>query len=257
MTYRLNSDLFHFKFKNKIIYDEVYRSIHRIRVITESYSKLRQIKLLISRRYKQMTIHLYYYNTGIYIKHDVQPRSHKELNVEINKLFSDEFRLDGEFLDPLRDTSITLGILYLTLDKIAVECKLSPKKLKFVMNQLFDSTFSIHNRMDIIKWISLLLIGEDHITKDKEPILARLPTYIRHFPMVFSYDPQLHLENYRFSNATEARIPKLTYDEFLETLEGFTDDEILEMIGNYKILTPAEHQKDYKEIFYKLTQRFK
>ncbi|KKN40886.1 hypothetical protein LCGC14_0729080 [marine sediment metagenome] len=255
MTYRLNSDLFYFKFKNKIIYDKVYRNIHRIRIKTESYSKLGQIRFLISRRYKQITIHLYYYNTGIYIKYDIQPRSHKELNVEINKLFSDEFRLDGEFLDPLRDTSITLSLLYLTLDKIAVECKLSPKKLKFVMLQLLKK--DLYTRMDIIKWFGLLLIGENHITKDKEPILARLPTYIRHFPMVFSYDPQLHLENYKFSNATEARIPKLTYDEFLETLEGFTDDEILEMIGNYKILTPAEHQKDYKEIFYKLTQRFK
>ena len=255
MNYRLNKDLFNFQFRYEIIYDEVYRNIHRIRIKTESYSKLGQVRFLISRRYKQITIHIYYYSTGIYIKSKIQPKNHKELNEAMNSIFSGEYKVDFAYFDPLRDHSITLGILYLTLDKMAVECKLSPKKLKFIMSQLFDK--DLYTRMDLIKYFGLLLTGEDHITKDQEPILARLDGYIRHFPLVHSYNPQLHLETYKFSSAKEARIPRLTYDEFLETLEGFTDDEILEMIGNYKILSPAEHQKDYKEIFYKLTQRFK
>lgn len=246
--YKINSNVL-----NSLVYDDTYRSIHRVRYSTVVRSDYGPIGVMLSRRYNQITIHWYYEEVGIYFKFPEYAKNETEVNSLLRGLVKN-VNIGNRILNDLRETSISLGILYLTLDKIAVECQINAKKLKIVMKLLLDK--NIYTRLDVIFYFALFL-REYKVSKEMEPILSRLDGYMRNFPSVHSYEPQLNLANYTFSKATQARVPRISYEDFLETIEGFTDDEVLEMVGNYKILNPYEEKQDIREILYRVTQRFK
>lgn len=232
---------------NGIFDDVMYRGIHRVKMEHDE-----NWKIMLSRRYKRITLH-WFNDEGIFIKHPKSAQNEKEASRLIRYAYK-EMAISDRILSTLRDTSISLGILYLVLDKIAVECQLSAKNLKVIMRQLSEKI--LYTRLDVIQYFSQFLV-RDRVTKEIEPILNRLDGYIREFPAVHSYEPQLYLADYKFSHATQARIPRISYTDFLDTISDFTDDEVLEMVGNYKVLTDYEETKNIREILYKLTQRFK
>lgn len=247
---KINKSVFNFNFTYSITYDNIYRSVHRIKITAREWNIEGEVKFMISRRYKNISLHLY--AGDIYIKYPKPIKNHKQLNRVINKMFVNSYK---DVFKPFRETRVPLGIFYLILDKVAVECKLNRKKITIMMSWVMQQkTFT---KYSLFKVLSLLLKNVNHITKEVEPIINNMSKYINNYPTYISYIPVFDLINFKFSNVTQPRIPRLSYEEFLETLEGFTDEELLELLGNYKILKEAEYYKDIKQMLYRETQKFK
>ncbi len=246
---KLNKSLFKFELTYDISDDRVYRKHHRINIYCVDYT----FNLLISRRYKAITIHIYFEN-GIYIKYPKTAKTHKDLNANVNKCVEYVRQTVIPQFEKHTNIKLPLGMFYLVLDKIASECQFNRKKLRLILARVLDNFRA--NNFFLLSCLGLLLQNKYKISKEDESLLSKFTDYVMNFPSVLSYKPQLDLPNFKFSKTNHPNTVLLTYEEFLETIEVYTDDEVLELIGNYKILNPDDYTKDLRRMLYLKTQRF-
>jgi hypothetical protein len=78
---------------------------------------------------------------------------------------------------------------------------------------------------------------------------------------LFHYEPTLDLMNYKYVEADRLDVHyqdwySLSFEDFKETIEDLTDEQVLEIVGNYKLLSEHDEKKDVRYVLYRTVQKF-
>ena len=133
------------------------------------------------------------------------------------------------------------------------ECKLSEWQVKSIM-RFIDAEYR-GNHYFLLKALSLPFKDDYKISKEREQLLKFVPQYLWETPSIVNYESKLDLINYKYHDINyyvcKARIP---YEDFLETIQDLTDNEVEELVANYRTLSERDYGKDIRYMYYRLAE---
>ena len=141
------------------------------------------------------------------------------------------------------------------MDKVIYENSLGIRDTKKIMNYFYNSSDK-KSKYIIFECINRLLEKYVSVPEQYETIIKNMVNWIDEYPYDYEWKELYKLDSYT-SQIMYDKVQRLTFEEFLDTIASLTDDEVLELIGNYKMLYSHEYRKDPRKILYSITQKEK
>lgn len=191
------------------------------------------------------------------------PKTYKRMdgvNNAINLLGNSYYEEIYYKLLELKLPSLPLSEFFRELDYFVVKGKINPLMLKRVM-RVVDTDFE-SNRYHLLTSLAVVFGDEPKMNHPQQELLRVFDTAINEYPNLFQYEATQDLMNFKYFEADRLDMYykdyySLEFDEFLQTIVDLTDEEVLELVSNYKLLSEHDEKKNVRYVLYRNTQRFR
>ena len=234
-------------------YDKVYRKYHRVKFLTLRQTQFGTVGIMISKQSVNMLIHVFV--DGYYFKYPKQTSSYAELNQYIKHASTTWFNRVERKMVEMTEKPMFPFEFYNAMDKVLFELKTGKRDTNRVMKH-----YTFHPQKD--KMIAFydcfnMLINlrtDGNITDRAEKYITHLVKWLFKFPYDHTYQEVLNLKEYVLKPTAYGYVHRLPYDEFLDIIKDWSDDEIIEMIGRYRNLRLNEYRRDKRRILFTILE---
>jgi hypothetical protein len=228
-------------FNYEIVYSEHYNNHDRIRVKTDRTNKYGKVYIMLSRVNKPIHFHLYFEN-GLYFKYNKTTKKQTEINEILEDIITTFYAkvMNRIYYLEKRDT-LGLPMFFLYLDKFLYECEYNKAQTKETMIEFYNQQ-KPYNKFMLFQVMAkpMAIMSESDFLSRFLKALSRLSVWFWDIPSVVGYTPKLSLETYTLYNSKFVSIKKLPYEEFLKTIDGLNEEDILILLAHYGV-----NLKDY------------
>lgn len=235
------------------IYDKKdYRGYDRIKYLTSTETEFGMLGIMISRK-KKLVVHAFF--DGIYLKYPKQINDYSKLNNTLKYVSRKWYKFYVNKLLSHMEESLLPFEYYRTMDKIMSTAHVKKRNRKRLVEHYI---FSEHKDTKYVLFDCInMLVNRDRLVTDTiEPFISNTAKWIREIP----YD-DLWLEKYNLPamnlTGTYKMERKMSFRKFKKLVSDWTSDEMMEVVGRYKMLTPYEYRKEPARLLYEVTQRRK
>jgi len=232
----LNAEHIRPNFDFEVVYCEYYNNYHRLRIKTDRTNKYGKVYIMLTR--VNTPIHFYlYFENGLYFRYDETVNKQTEINDVLETIITKFYAKVMNriyYLEKRETMGLPMFLLY--LDKFLTECEYNKQQTKEVMLSFYKE-IKPYNKFMLFKIMSKPMgyMAESDFVSQYVKGLKRLSSWFWDLPAVVGYTPKLNLETYRVHNSKSVGIKRISYEDFLKTIEGFSQDDIIAMLSNYGI----------------------
>ena len=227
---------------------------------TDIQTPFGKLRFMISRRYKSYNIHTQFRGNHVWIKY---PKTYKRMNGvsnAINNIAENDWEdYYYKFLE-LSSPPLPLSEFFRELDYFVVEGKIQQLELKRVMRAI-DTGF-VPSRYHLLTSLATAFGDNPKIQPTQQNLLRVFDTAILDYPNLFQYKPTRDLMNFKYFEADRLDMYykdyySLSFEDFLQTIVDLTDEEVLELVSNYKLLNEHDEKKDVRYVLFRQVQKFR
>lgn len=246
-------------YDHEIVENKFYYNYRQVLISTSVNTPMGNLNVLIKKRYTKYTIYGQFTDNGIYFKYPKQYRRMGGVNGAINDLLTNYWlKVYFKLLDH-RKTRLMPETTFNYLDYFIHHGGLDDRKLGSILKLMeYANEHLMFNQLFILEAVSSLFKERTLIGSKLLKTWHLAVKSLDDFPSINLYEPRHNLLYYKLPNHTKiihGEVKNMKYDDFLDTLEGLSYDDIMELVSNYRLLEPSDYNnKDIKRVLYRCVQ---
>lgn len=237
----------------KIYECENYRRYDRIKYLTSKDTKLGRLGVMISIRRSDIILHAFV--DGLYLKYPKRFSDYGEAGKAMKYITTQWYKFYVTRLLKYQTEDIIPFEYFRIIDKIMSITSLKKRNRSRLMQHYILSEHR-ESKYVIFDCINMLVNRDKDITDIVEPFLSHTSTWIRKLPYDELWKERFDLPSMTIGSASNTKlIKKMSFEKFENMIKDWTTDEVTEVIGRYKIMTPRDYAKDPRKVLYQILLR--
>jgi len=230
-----------------------YRRYDRIKYLTDIETELGTLGIMVSIRRTKIILHAFIGN--LYFKYNRQMKHYTDTRAIIKYIVVKWHKKFIEALLKYKEETLLPFEFFRIMDKMIATVKLKKRNTRRIVQHYVLNEDNKHKYV-IFSAIDKIVSQNENITETNEGFIGHTGNWILKLPYDKFWVEQYSLNEINVGdNYTLA--PKLSYPKFLESVKDWTSDEVVEVIGRYKMMTPYEYSQDPRRVLYRLLYRRK
>lgn len=246
---------FKWNFDYEVLFNTNTVNRDHMMIKTDTETPFGLLYVIIQKKYKRYTVYGKFAN-GIYFMY---PKRFYHLDAVGNAVtdITISYWLKVYFkLDQLKREKLNQENFFHILACLVEDAKIKEGvTLKKIMSHVGKS--SQYNKFGIIEALASVFQKEVLPSLYLWKLFVRIAWWVAEFPATNHLEPKLDLLHYKFPTYDQASFNKilLTYEDFLDTIKELSDEEVMELLGNYKVLENKDYKKDVRKMYYLAVQK--